>query len=119
MAATVLASIPRQGDYVFPARRNLAKEKAPVVYAGWGRDKAKLDDSAQVKDWVLHDLRRTLSTRWASLSIPLEVTEKYVNHISGSTSGVAGIYNRHTYMPEMREAVSRYEQWLHKLLTQA
>ncbi|MFZ0207353.1 MAG: hypothetical protein WAL59_14830 [Roseiarcus sp.] len=34
------------------------------------------------------------------------MTEKLLNHVSGSVSGVAAIYNRHAYMDEMRTAIA-------------
>jgi len=115
LTAEALATIPKQGPLLFPARRN-PKDNPDLIYGAWGKDKAELDKKAGVRGWVLHDLRRGLSTTWASLTptIPLTVTEKYIGHISGSTAGVAGIYNRHTYLPEMREAVLTWELWLHK-----
>ena len=117
LTAEALATIPKQGSLLFPARRN-PKENPDLIFGAWGKDKAELDTKAGVKGWVLHDLRRGLSTAWASITpaIPLTVTEKYINHISGSTAGVAGIYNRHTYLSEMRAAVVTYEQWLSRTI---
>ena len=48
----------------------------------------------------------------ARLGVRLEVTEKLLNHVSGSMGGIVGVYQRHEFMDEMREAVSRYEAWL-------
>jgi integrase len=93
----------QQSPYLFPARKTWRKKA--TVYNAWNKDKR-----------VLHDLRRTVSSNWAALGVPLEVTEKYLNHVSGSTSGVAGIYNRHTYLPEMREAVKKWEMRIHSIL---
>jgi hypothetical protein len=36
------------------------------------------------------------------------MVEAIVNHISGSKAGVAGVYNRATYLDEKRQAL---EQW--------
>jgi len=36
------------------------------------------------------------------------VTERILDHRSGTISGVAAIYNRYTYMPEMHEALERH-----------
>jgi hypothetical protein len=38
-------------------------------------------------------------------SIPTEVTERALNHTSGSFGGVAGVYNLHDYEFERREAM--------------
>ena len=52
----------------------------------------------------------------ARLGTPIHVTERLINHISGAISGVAAIYNRHSYLPEMREAVAQYEKHLSDLI---
>lgn len=36
---------------------------------------------------------------------PIHVTEKLLNHVTGTISGVAAVYNRHSYIEEMRNAV--------------
>ena len=49
----------------------------------------------------------------AALGIPQIVVEKLLNHVSGGTqSPIALVYNRYSYMPEMRQAVLTYERWL-------
>ena len=52
----------------------------------------------------------------ARLGVRLEVTEKLLNHVSGSIGGIVGVYQRHEYMEEMCEALSRYETWLSHIL---
>jgi hypothetical protein len=44
------------------------------------------------------------------------VTERYIDHISGTQSGVAGIYNRYTYIEPMQKAVVKWENWLNLVL---
>jgi len=106
MTAAVLATIPK-GKYLFPARKTW--RKGGTVYNAWNKDKPKLDTASGVADWVIHDLRRTFVSSWAAIGIRLEVTEKYINHISGTHGGIVGVYQRHTFMPEMREAVRKWE----------
>ena len=60
---------------------------------------------AWVNDWALHNLRRTFATNLASLAVPVYLTEKLLNRVSGTISGVAAIYNQHAHMDEMRAAV--------------
>ena len=82
-------------------------------WKGWSNAKAQLDKRSGVTGWTLHDLRRTLRTKWAELGIPREIAKKYINHISsGKDSKVDRIYDRHTYLPEMRAAVAKWEIWL-------
>lgn len=83
-----------------------------LSYGGFSKAKARLDAACGVKNWTLHDLRRTLRSNWARLGISREVAEKYINHISGTHSGMDRIYNRYDYLPEMRAAVAKYQAWL-------
>jgi hypothetical protein len=39
-----------------------------------------------------------------------------LNHISGTVSGVAAIYNRHAYLDEMRVAIEAWEKRLSFIL---
>ena len=78
------------------------------VVAKYSKRKARLDPTASATDWTLHDLRRTMATGLASLGVAPHVVEKLLNHTSGTFSGVAGIYNRFEYQPEMRAAL---ETW--------
>ena len=64
---------------------------------------------------MLHDLRRTFSSHLAALGTPIHVTEKLLNHVSGTLSGVAGVYNRYSYAAEMRSAVGAFEARLEAL----
>lgn len=61
-----------------------------------------------VPHWTLHDLRRTLATGLQRLGVRLEVTEAVLNHVSGSRAGIVGVYQRHDYFAEKRQAL---EAW--------
>jgi integrase len=96
-----------------PQARALSLQ-APFAVGNWGRKKNALDKLSAVTGWVLHDLRRTFSTMLAELQIPPHVIEKILNHVSGkdALSPLAAIYNRASYMNEMREALAKYEAHL-------
>lgn len=66
----------------------------------------------QIPHWTWHDLRRTAATRMAGLKIPAEVVEAALNHVSGAVAGVAGIYNRHSYADEKREALDAWGRYV-------
>jgi len=89
-------------DYVF-ATRNVG---GPFVDFSGG--KRLFDLVAKVEGWTLHDLRRTAATQMAKLGTSPHVVERILNHTSGTFGGVAGVYNRFQYVPEMRQAL---EQW--------
>jgi integrase len=125
-AQAIIASAPRLNDtYVFPAAREQVRGKPSTTFNGWGKPKAAFDSELKdkgfaVAHFTLHDLRRTLSSGLAALGVPQTVVEKLVNHVSGgSQSPIAKIYNRYAYLPEMRDAVARWEQHLERLLARA
>lgn len=82
------------------------------VYNGWSNGKRRIDKHVNIPHWTLHDLRRTFSTIHAELGTPIHITERLLNHASGSVSGVVGVYNRYSYLDEMRAAQSKYETCL-------
>lgn len=77
-------------------------------FSGWSKSKRRMDKAINVHNWVLHDLRRYFSSTMAQLGVPLHVTEHILDHRSQIT-GVAEIYNRYSFLPEMREALETYE----------
>lgn len=96
----------------------MAAAIAPRVkpFTGWSKAKASLDTAVRMPPWVIHDLRRTFSTKMASLGVALHVTEKILAHRSGTISGIAAIYNRYDFMAEAREALALYERHLATLI---
>jgi integrase len=71
--------------------------------------KAAIDAHMQPSaPWVLHDLRRTVASGMAKLGTRLPVIEKCLNHSSGSFRGIAGVYQRHDFAAEKRDALQRW-----------
>lgn len=81
----------------------------PFSFNGWSKSKVRLDSESSVTNWVLHDLRRYFSSTMARLGVPLHITENLIDHRS-QISGVAAIYNRYSYVGEMRKALQCYEE---------
>lgn len=106
-AEKVIQTLPGSTDLLFPSR--VSDEKP---YDGFSRAKRNFDRELGVAPYTLHDLRRTFSSNLARLGTPIHVTEKLLNHVSGSVSGVAAVYNRYSYRDEMRAAVRDYEKLL-------
>jgi integrase len=78
-------------------------------FQGWSNAKSALDKRLQLAGmtapWRLHDLRRTAATGMADLGVLPHVVEAILNHITGHKAGVAGVYNRASYMAEKRQAL--------------
>ncbi len=111
-AAAILSSnITASTTSIFPA-----KGKHDQPFNGWSKAKAQLDQKAQIAPWTLHDLRRSYATGLQRLGVKLEVIEALLNHVSGTRAGIIGVYQRHHYQDEMREAVERWESHLRTIL---
>lgn len=98
---------------LFPARGTIS-----TPFNGFSKSKSALDKKLgeKVAPWTLHDLRRTFATNMARLGVRLEVTEKLLNHISGSQGGIVGIYQRYDFKDEMRAAVHLWEERLRAIV---
>jgi integrase len=80
-----------------------------------GRWKGRLDERicGQIDHWTIHDLRRTAATLMADeLGVHPHIIEAILNHVSGHKAGVAGIYNRASYLKEKREALTLWAEHL-------
>lgn len=110
MTKEILQGVPRQGEYLFPARRR------ETSFTGFSPCKSVLDKATGVTEWTLHDLRRTFATGLASLGVAPHVIERLLNHITGSLSPIALRYNKARYDAEMKEALVIWEKHLSSIL---
>ena len=97
-----------------------------TAVSGFSRAKARLDeliaelnDKQAIPPWRLHDLRRTLATGLQRLGVRFEVTEAVLNHVSGSKSGIAGVYQRHDWKQEKRDALTAWAAHVERVVTGA
>ncbi|WP_424970648.1 tyrosine-type recombinase/integrase [Dinoroseobacter sp. S76] len=112
MAQAVMDALPDTGDLLFPAATDFEK---PFTTYAW--HKARFDEGLEgVGSYTLHDLRRTFATTHAKIGTPIHVTEKLLNHVSGTISGVAAVYNRHSYFEEMQAAMIEYDNYIDSLV---
>lgn len=72
---------------------------------------------AAVREWRLHDLRRTCATNMAELGIPPHPIEVALNHVSGHKASVAGIYNRAEHSAERKAALELWAAHVEALST--
>jgi integrase len=105
-AEIIKAQQSNGSPYVFPAR---ASEGSSRPFNGLSKSKERIHALSGTSGWTLHDLRRTFASGLASLGVPLPVTEKLLNHVSGSFAGIVGVYQRYDYLPEMQSAVEKWE----------
>jgi integrase len=80
-------------------------------FAGWSKAKAELDRRLGLPAWTLHDMRRSVATGMNRIGIEPHVVEECLNH-AGARRGVAGVYNRWTYLPQKTAALARWAEHL-------
>jgi integrase len=93
-AQKVVASVPRLGRYVFTA-------SGAKPLRGFAKAKERLDAACGVKNWTLHDLRRTARSLLSRAGIASDVAEMCLGHV---LTGVRGTYDRHKYHAEKKQA---------------
>lgn len=84
-------------------------------FNGWSKAKVRINKHTGVTDWVVHDTRRYFSSTCARLGVPLHLVELILDHRT-QLSGVAAVYNRYSYLPELRNALETYEAHIAKLI---
>ena len=102
-ALAILEAQPRREgrDYVFGTRHG---------FNGWAAGKASLDRRAEIAPWVIHDLRRTISTVMHDrLGVMPHIVEAVLGR-AGHRSGLAGVYNRAGYTTEKRRALDLWAE---------
>lgn len=107
-AAAIIDRMPRLGTHVF-------SHTGAYPFDDFGRFKITLDQLSGVRNWVLHDLRRTCVSGMARLGVPPHIADKILNHQSGTLSGVAAVYQRHEFLAERKEALDLWGSHISKI----
>ena len=112
-ALAVLEALPR----IAGTRRFLFTTTTETAVSGFSKSKEGLDRiMAPTTPWRLHDLRRTVASGMARLGINLPVIEKVLNHTSGSFAGIVGVYQRHSFADEKRQALEAWGRFVTALV---
>jgi integrase len=121
LALEIIKTIPKQDkvDWVFTTTG-----KTPV--SGFSKAKAKINklvnaaraiqELEDMPPWRIHDLRRTVASGLARLKTPQIVVEKVQNRATGEGAGVAGVYNRYSYMEEREAALNAWARHIEMLV---
>ncbi|MGI1661359.1 tyrosine-type recombinase/integrase [Palleronia sp. KMU-117] len=116
---TIPAAVAKNGhEHTIPFNLLTARylsEYQHQSFNGFGKAKARFDALYPWPHWTIHDLRRTFATIHARIGTPIHVVEAMLNHRSGTVSGVAAIYIRHSFLEEARAAALKYELFIAKL----
>jgi integrase len=126
-ARAILSDVPRIGEFVFTTRGDRplggfskAKERLDRVLAGDGGNPLTPSGDAVSEvppaPWTIHDLRRTAATGMGRLGVSRFIIGRVLNHADPS---VTGIYDRHEYLAEKRQALEAWGSYLETLADQA
>jgi integrase len=98
MALDILHSRKRgSSPYVFPGSMGHS------YFKNYGRGKIALDEATgELPHWQLHDLRRTARSLMSRAAVRDDHAERVLGHAIG---GVKGVYDRHKYYEQKREAL--------------
>jgi integrase len=115
-ALAIIERLPRftKGDRLFTTTYG----EKPI--SGFSKAKERIDKlvkdelEASPSSWVVHDIRRTVRTRLASLRISDLVAEMVIGH---GRKGLQRVYGQHRYVDETREALELWAARLRDIVT--
>jgi integrase len=108
MAMQIINELPRCGEHLFTING-----KRPID--NFSKNKVRLDKLMGVSGWVVHDLRRVVRSKLASLGVTDTVAELVLGH--GKSDVLQRTYNLYQYQPEMRDALERWAGKLRDMVT--
>jgi integrase len=125
-AVRILQTVPRirgnEARFVFTTTGNTpvsgfsrAKTFLDRQMLAIARSEAQAPEKVKLQPWRVHDLRRTSASGMARLGVALAVVERTLNHVSGTFSGIVGVYQRHDFAEEKRAALRRWADSLTEL----
>lgn len=100
--------------YLFPPARTHVRGKPVEVMTTAHLEAFRKE--CNIAPWQLRDIKKTFATTLERFGVPIQVTEAFINHKSGSKSGIVSIYQRHRYFKEMKAALTVWERHLKNLL---
>jgi len=95
-----------------------------LPFSGFSKAKAALDRAIvqqrkahrrpQIAHWTLHDLRRTARSLMSRAGVSPDIAERVLGHV---IPGVRGVYDRHEYVAEKRDALERLAGLIREILS--
>jgi integrase len=111
---------PRKKGHVF------STTSGGKSFSGFSKAKKALDTAiAQLRKrskrkpmphWVLHDLRRTARSLMARAGVLPDTGERVIGH---AIPGVRGVYDRHSYLDEKKDALERLAALIEQIVSDA
>lgn len=96
-ASAILAGLPRYKALLFTT-------DGETPFSGFSKAKRHLDEVSKVTKWQLRDIRRTSKTLMQRAGVRPDISERVLGHV---IKGVEGVYDRHSYLDEKRDALEK------------
>jgi integrase len=109
-AIVILKTIPQR------AGREFVFGEGKGGFSGWSKSKTALDMAAKMKNWTLHDLRRTLRTGLGRFGVAPHVAEAVLNHLPPK---LIRTYDRNSYAAEKKTALDKWADHVAIIVAQA
>ena len=95
--------------WLFPSRQG----DKPLLDTSIDHVLHKNEAKFAILPFTTHDLRRTAASHMTGMGVPRLTVSKILNH---SESGIAAVYDRHSYDQEKRQALDLWGDKLSKIL---
>ena len=108
VALDIIKAQPRfaSSPYVFAGRNG-----EPLN--GFSKSKARFDEACGVRNWVLHDCRRSARSLMSRAGVSSEHAERVMGHV---IPGVEGVYDRHAYFDEKAIALAKLAALIERIV---
>lgn len=110
LTPTVLSLMgsPRKRGFVF------STTDGEVPFSGFSKARSALDKHLPgMEHWTLHDLRRTARSLMSRAGVSSDIAERVLGHV---IPGVRGVYDRHEYRAEKRDALERLASEIDRII---
>ncbi len=109
--------LPPVGVQILANTPRMSTARVFSGFRAWSWAKSRLDPLLQIPAWVIHDIRRSVSTGLREhLSADVHLIELILNHQSGTRGAIAGVYDRSQRLAERRQLL---EAWATLVTTAA
>jgi integrase len=117
LAIGLIDGVKKNGRFVF----SHTDGRTPISISGDIKKRLmarmlELAGGVEIPHFTLHDLRHTAARGLQRSGAPIHITEKILNHVSGSTAGIAGLYQSFDYPVETRAALTNWSKLLERIL---
>lgn len=96
-------------EIVFPGRKDAVMDTSSLTHFI-----SRSRRHYHIKGFTAHHVRHTMSTRMREIGIRPDIVERILGHVVDA--GVVGVYSSYDWLPEMREALEKWEQWIEKIV---